>query len=148
MIATSGDRAFCLGEPSCLAAGVFATWRRRANSLVPVALFLSAFAIVIGSCVESANLGPYTTWYNHRLRARAEQVGLVGKPEVEVEKLMGWANSDYDLGTYKLLPNGDTERTSITGHTYDYYPYPWIPFSKFQVHCHNGVVSSLEEFDD
>lgn len=32
--------------------------------------------------------------------------------------------------------------------TYEYFPYPFLPFSKFQVHCTRGIVSTLERFDD
>lgn len=32
--------------------------------------------------------------------------------------------------------------------TYNYVPFPWLPFEKFQVHCRHGVVESIELFDD
>lgn len=84
-----------------------------------------------GSCLEAATLGPYTTWFNQRMKSRAGP--LIGQPEANVERVLGAANY---------------VRVDEESRTFNYHPYPWFPFSKFQVHCYQGVVTSLEMFDD
>lgn len=32
--------------------------------------------------------------------------------------------------------------------TYEYYPYRFLPFSKFHVFCEGGLVTGVELFDD
>jgi hypothetical protein len=32
--------------------------------------------------------------------------------------------------------------------TYDYAPIWYCPTVKLQVHCHNGIVTAIEELDD
>jgi hypothetical protein len=52
----------------------------------------------------------------------------------------GWDRWDTDTGE----PTPDAEY----GTTYNYAPYWFFPFSKFQVHCRDGIVQSIELYDD
>lgn len=103
----------------------------------------------VGACVETASLGPYTRWFNQQMNGRATAAGLVGQPEAKVEVVLGRPSNDYTYPASYIL-NGDGGRSPVGAavHTFDYYPYPLLSFSKFQVHCHDGVVTSLELFDD
>ena len=116
--------------------------------LAPMIAFCACLFVVIGGCFEAGSEGPLTTAFNHRLRHRAEAAGLVGRPETDVQRVMGTASDDYDTSGYIIDSSGQATPIGGPSHTYDYYPYPWTPFSKFQVHCTAGVVTALEEFDD
>jgi hypothetical protein len=103
------------------------------------------------ACVDLTTLGPYTRWFNERLMARAQADGLIGKPATSVEPLLGPADEvqDYTNG-YIISADGGV----VDAHpprkirTFNYYPYPHISFSNFQVHCTEGIVTGLEMFDD
>ena len=84
-------------------------------------------------CVEAGSVGPYTAWYNHHKKDLATKAGLVGRPIADIETVLGPADAIQEFDGYR---------------TYEYYPYPLLPFSKFQVHTDNVVVFSLEMFDD
>ena len=112
-----------------------------------VFLVFSCF-LPVGACIEVSSVGPYTTWFNQRKMARAKAAGLVGQPEANVEAVLGRPNNDYTHAAYILSPDGGTRVVGDPLRTFDYYPYPFVPFSKFQVHCHGGVVTGLEMFDD
>ena len=104
-----------------------------------------------GACVDGSLEGPYTTWFNRRMMARATAAGLVGLPEANVEAVLGAASYEYTFAApYMASPDGGSPVVVVgqPGRTFDYYPYPFLPFSKFQVHCHLGVVTGLEMFDD
>jgi len=64
---------------------------------------------------------------------------LVGNPESKVIQALGNPSSVWK---YENIP-GEKLTT-----TYNYYPFSWYPFSKFQVHCREGVVQNTEQFDD
>ena len=100
----------------------------------------------LGACLENMNQGPYTTWFNHRLMAKATLAALVGQPESEVERVLGSASEihTYEHETRTAI-DGRVEVIDPAARTFNYYP---LPFSKFQVHCHNRVVTGLEMFDD
>ena len=103
-----------------------------------------AFGLVIWEC---ASLGPYTSWFNNRLLSEAESAQLVGASQELVEKVLGKADNVRQfwevLGPDKLPAPGAKFVT-----TFEYFPYPFLPFSKFQVHCVDGSVRTLERFDD
>ena len=80
------------------------------------------------------SLGPYTRWYNHDLWRRAHVENLIGRPANEVVPILGRATDVWNMG-------GDAV-------TYNYHPLPGIPCRKFQVHCHGGIVTGVEMFDD
>ena len=104
--------------------------------------------IVLVPIVDIMTLGPYTTWYNERCFAIAQQHELVGKDEAAVFAV---------LGRPTFIDRGWDKRCSATGQptadarwwvTYNYAPCPWFPFAKFQVHLSEGVVDNLEKYDD
>ena len=103
------------------------------------------------ACIEVRSLGPYTRWFNERMMARATAGGLIGKPETSVEPLLGRANDvqDYSSGYIISAHGGVVDAPGAKKiRTFNYYPYPQIPLSKFQVHCTEGIVTNLEMFDD
>ena len=129
---------------------LFVPWRRfsRLNALV-AGVIVVGFVSCVGPYVEAAALGPYTTWFNQRMKARAERAGLVGRPESEVEEVLGRASSSYRFPAARVVSSeGSVRVVGRPGWTFDYYPYPFLPVAKFQVHCHDGVVTGLEMFDD
>ena len=91
---------------------------------------LIACGLAIFPALDAASHGPYSTWFNKRCQRLADKAGLVGRPEADVTKIMG-------PPTYTYLNT-----------TYNYAPIWWLPTAKFQVHCEDGVVISVEQFDD
>ncbi|QEH35595.1 hypothetical protein OJF2_41480 [Aquisphaera giovannonii] len=81
--------------------------------------------------------GPYVTWYNAECQRLADEAHLVGRPEAEIVAVLGPPSFVYDL---------DSE-PGVVRRTYN-YAAAGIPFSKFQVHCRDGIVAGLEQFDD
>lgn len=108
-----------------------------------------AGVLPLGVCLENVNQGPYTTWFNQRLTAKATSAALIGQPEAAVEGVLGSASeiATYEHETRSAI-DGGVEVIGPAARTFNYYPLPFVPFSKFQVHCHNGVVTGLEVFDD
>jgi hypothetical protein len=43
---------------------------------------------------------------------------------------------------------GERPRNAVFSTTYNYAPYRHFPFSKFQVHCRDGIVRAIEFYDD
>ena len=101
--------------------------------------------MIVELCGET---GPYVRWYNQRMYQIATSHGLVGRPDSDVETVLGpasviyryWNTTRMDTG----LPTPDAE--FIT--TFNYAPFPELPMKKFQVHCEGGKVRTLEMFDD
>jgi len=108
-------------------------WRLRTMLLaIPlIGLFLS---VVIPGCDALAH-GPYATWYNRRCQRIADEAGLVGRPEEVITPLLGRPTSFYG-------------RPGAVRCTYNYAPFHLVPTAKFQVHCENGIVTAVEQFDD
>jgi hypothetical protein len=107
---------------------------------------LPAYAIIcvilaVAVVVEVTKRGPYTSWYNQRLNEKALRAGLVGAPESRVEEVLGRAD-----GFMRSWVEADGRIQALE--TYQYYPYPRLPLSQFEVHCAAGVVRSLEMFGD
>lgn len=90
---------------------------------------ISVVLTIVLPAVDALGHGPYSTWYNRRCQRIADASKLVGRPEGDVVKILG-------PPAYTYL---DT--------TYNYVPVPWCPTAKFQVHCKNGVVTGIEQFD-
>ena len=113
-------------------------------------LLLCAFvgAIAFGLMIwECASLGPYTSWFNNRLLSRAESAHLVGASQDLVEKALG--KPDNVMQFWEVLgPDKSSAPGAKFVTTFEYFPYPFLPFSKFQVHCVDGLVRTLERFDD
>jgi hypothetical protein len=95
---------------------------------------LAVLTVILSGC-DAFTHGPYVTWYNQRCRKLADDAKLVGRPEKDVVKILG-------PPTFFYPGDDDTKRT------YNYVPTPMFPTAKFQVHCHNGVVTAVEQFDD
>jgi hypothetical protein len=102
----------------------------------------------VAAFLEAAALGPYTAWYNQRKLAEATL--LIGGPSARVEAVLGRASNAYTFPAAHIVDHtGKVVRVvGRPGQTFEYYPYPFLPMSKFQVHCHGGIVSSLEMYDD
>jgi hypothetical protein len=108
---------------------------------------LGCLGLVFASAYEAVEHGPYTRWFNHRLKAEAEQARLVGGPAHRVAIVLG--SPDNIMRFWEVIgADGRPAPGAEFVTTYEYYPYPWLPFSKFQIHTTRGGVRSLEMFDD
>ena len=81
------------------------------------------------------------------------QNNLKGKPEHDVEPLMGKADSTSittEKGVWKTTEKGKIPvwRLHERWVTFNYYPLPLLPVGKVQVHCKDGMVDNIELFDD
>jgi hypothetical protein len=94
-----------------------------------VVLQVAIFADALGH-------GPYTTWYNNKCLRLAQNAQLVGRPETEISAVLGPPSYVWDYG-------------DVSGRrkTYNYDPLG-LATGIFQVHCRDGVVKGLEQFDD
>lgn len=103
--------------------------------LAPFPLILGSMALVATLAVlDAVHHGPYATWFNRRCQQLADQSGLVGRPESDVIPILGRPTFHY--------VDDDSRRT------YNYAPWPLLPTAKFQVHCRDGIVDFVEQFDD
>ena len=82
--------------------------------------------------------GPYAIWFNRDCQRRADEAGLIGRPEKDVVTVLEPPTFTYE---YDDAPGTKTR-------TYNYATCSYVLTSKFQVHCQEGVVVSLEQFDD
>jgi hypothetical protein len=115
-------------------------------TLLP-AYALTCLGVVIAAGYEAAEHGPYTRSFNNRLKAKAEQSHLVGGPSRRVAVVLG--SPDNTKASWDVVgPDGTPVPGAEFVVTYEYYPYPWVPFSKFQVHTTRDVVRGFEVFDD
>lgn len=102
-----------------------------------VAVLLAA-CLVLAVFVAFADAfyhGPYASWYNGECQRLSGEAVLVGKPERDVVAILG-------PPTFHYPGDNDSRRT------YNYVPWSMFPTAKFQVHCRNGVVTGVEQFDD
>lgn len=104
------------------------------TQLVVVAV-LAAFMSLVFPIFDALSHGPYATWYNRDCQRRADAAGLVGRPERDIVPILG-------PPTYHYPGDNDSRRT------YNYAPWPSFPTAKFQVHCRDGIVTAVEQFDD
>lgn len=77
--------------------------------------------------------GPVTKNHNAQLARMANANQLVGKTSQFAVSLLGEPTSTFDH------PNGVT---------LNYAPFKYFPFGTFQVHCEQGIVRSIELYDD
>jgi hypothetical protein len=110
---------------------------RRLMAVVAIAAVIMAVLIPVLKAIDAATRGPYATWFNAACQRRADEAGLVGRPETDVVLVMGPPTFTY-------------EYESVGGwtRTYNYAPSGLLPSAKFQVHCQKGMVMSVEQFDD
>jgi hypothetical protein len=108
---------------------------------------LGLLGLTFACSYEAAHLGPHTTSFNQSLKAAAEKAQLLGSPRERVVSVLGPPDNVMD---YWEATGADGKPSPGALHvvTYEYYPYPWILMSKFQVHTWGGVVRVLEMFDD
>src|SRR5262245_30617604 len=107
-------------------------WRLR-TVLIAVPT-LSVASIAVPAC-DAVTHGPYSSWFNQRCQVLANEAQLVGKSESAIVPIMG-------PPTFLYPEDDDSQRT------YNYAPVWYCPAAKFQVHCANGVVIAVEQFDD
>ena len=109
---------------------------RRLMAVVAVVAVIMALLIPVVKAIDAATHGPYATWFNAACQ-RADEAGLVGRPEADVVSVMG-----PPTFTYEYESGGGWTRT------YNYAPSGLLPTAKFQIHCQKGIVISVEQFDD
>lgn len=108
-------------------------WLRLGSAAAAIAACL--VLVICFAFLDATGRGPYATWYNHECKRLADEAGLVGKTEREVVAILG-------PPTFHYAGDNDSQRT------YNYAPWPMFPTAKFQVHCHHGIVTGIEQFDD
>jgi hypothetical protein len=113
------------------------TVRRLMATVAVVAVSLAVVPPVL-TAIDAANHGPFATWFNHDCQRRADEAVLVGRPEKDVTAVLGPPSYTYEYQG----GNGRMTRT------YNYAPSGLFPTAKFQVHCQNGIVMGVEQFDD
>lgn len=116
-----------------------------------IAAAASAILLILGIALPLLDVihhGPYVTWYNKRCQTIATTAGLVGKPEEEVVRVLGEPTSVYEYWDAVDFDSGEPEPGAEETTTFNFAPYSFFPFAKFQVHCRKGKVRSLELFDD
>ncbi|WKZ57708.1 MAG: hypothetical protein QY326_03315 [Bdellovibrionota bacterium] len=103
--------------------------------------------LFLATAYETAHLGPYTTWFNENLEKKSKQAALVGDSVARVVPVLG-SPSNVRQFWEVIGADGKPAPGAHFVTTYEYFPYPWIPFSKFQVHTSEGIVRGIEKFDD
>lgn len=112
---------------------------KRTRTLRLPMMILSAFGSMVLlatlAVLDASHHGPYATWFNRRCQQLADESRLVGSPESDVVSILG-------RPTFHYAGDDDARRT------YNYAPWPFVPTAKFQVHCRDGIVESVEQLDD
>lgn len=85
--------------------------------------------------------------YNEELEIISLSKKIIGQPISMANIFLG---RPTDISTYwqNLDSNGMPNKDSLFITTYNYYPYPLLPFNKFQVHSENGIIKGIEKYDD
>lgn len=108
-------------------------WNLRAMLIaLPVGTVL--LSVIFPAC-DAVSHGPYATWYNRKCQRLADDARLVGRPEEDIIGILGPPTFFYGA-------KGSREQT------YNYAPFSMFPAGKFQVHCQDGIVVSVEQLDD
>jgi hypothetical protein len=97
-----------------------------------------AIGLPVLTAIDAGTHGPYATWFNRDCQRRADEVGLIGRPEKDVVLVLGPPSYTYEY-------EGSGGRWT---RTYNYTPCRLFPTAKFQVHCQGGIVIRVEQFDD
>ena len=95
---------------------------------------LMAFPFLVW--LDNRSHDPYVTWFNRECQRLVDEAKLIRRPEGNIASVLGPPSYVWDYDD----PNGARK-------TYNYAP-AGIPFSKFQVHRRDGIVASVEQFDD
>jgi hypothetical protein len=110
---------------------------RRLMAVVAAVAVIMAVLFPVLKAIDAATHGPYAIWFNGACQRRADEAGLVGRPEKDVISVMGPPTFTYEY-----------ESVGVWTRTYNYAPSGLLPTAKFQVHCQKGIVRSVEQFDD
>ena len=102
-------------------------------------------SLPIGILFDAFYQGPYVSWHNERYSELAMSEDLLGEPEERVVECLGepssieygWSERDADG-----YPTADADWTVV----YNYAPYAFLPFARFQVRVVDERVSSLRTF--
>jgi hypothetical protein len=122
--------------------------RRRAHRIAAGVFTLSFGLLFVLPWLDLVAHGPYVIWYNNYYLNTATRASLIGKPEGEVRRVLGAPTFTYEGWNRWSTETGEPTADAEYGRTYNYAPYAWLPFAKFQVHCRDGIVQSVEQFDD
>jgi len=115
----------------------------RIIAIFQVALLIALMLLI---AIDNLSVGPYTRYFNHSMYSKAMEARLVGANEERVEQVLGKASYCYSGWTSTYIDSGKPTPHSRFVTTYNYVPF--LPAAKFQVHCKDGKVVSLEMFDD
>lgn len=118
-------------------------WRISAICQIVLLIALPVLALL-----DNLSVGPYTRYFNHSMYNRAMEARLVGDNEERVEQVLGKASYSYSGNTSTYIDSGMATSHSRFVTTYNFCPLRIMPMAKFQVHCEDGKVISLEMFDD
>ena len=113
------------------------TVRRMMAAVAAVAVTM-AVGLPVLTAIDAGTHGPYATWFNRDCQRRADEVSLVGRPEKDVVPVLGPPSYTYEY-------EGSGGRWT---RTFNYAPSRLFPTAKFQVHCQDGIVTGVEQFDD
>ena len=91
---------------------------------------------------------PYLRQYNERLERIATEAGLVGSTEERVRIQLGKPTFSHSSWHKTVTKTGEPTSDAEYGTTFNYAPYWFFPFSKFQVHYRGGIVRGNELYDD
>jgi len=156
MAAVAAPLGLCIGWSvnygllACMAFAVTSYMVTRKRGFI-IALLAYAVTLVFlwGIVIVDVSVqGPYVRAYNERLEKTAIDPGLVGDNEARVEAVLGPATGVYSGWNRWDMETGIPTPDAKYWTTYNYAPYPSFPSAKFQVHCIDGIVQSIELYDD
>jgi hypothetical protein len=101
-----------------------------------VLIYIALLPVAFFGTIRNVHPGnPYVRRYNERLEKIAIDARLVGGPEAQVRLVLGeptYIDSGWDRW---VTETGEPTPDAKFGTTYNYAPYWFFPFAKFQVHC-------------
>ena len=122
---------YCLvGLVAFLLIAMFVVRRVLPMVIVGIAMLLLIWCVTVGDVVLH---GPVTRYHNTRLENLVFSNQLIGQPSDAALEVLGSPTFKYK-----------TQR----GETWNYAPFRLFPYGKFQVHCKNDHVLSIELYDD
>lgn len=107
----------------------------KVQTLMILVAIVAVTMVTVFPFFDAFGHGPYATWFNQDCQRRCDEAGLVGRPERDILSILG-------PPAYHYPGDNDSQRT------YNYVPWRFFPTAKFQVHCHDGIVTGVEQFDD
>ncbi len=122
--------------------------KNRGWRIIAICQIALLIALPVLALMDSLSVGPYTRYFNYSMYNKAMEAGLVGANEERVEQVLGKASYCYSGWTSTYIDSGKPTPHSRCITTYNFSPLMIMPMAKFQVHCEDGKVISLELFDD